>query len=102
VKCALEFTRDKAAYRRWKARPFQVVTGANYGSYSGATPNEKVSYDKLTETTPLSAIESDAMIVVLLLLVALLEYTQHPEKANVDSALPKILVNKSRGWLWPC
>jgi deoxyhypusine synthase len=35
----------------------------SYGSYSGATPNEKITWDKLTETTPMFVVESDATIV---------------------------------------
>lgn len=54
----------------------------SYGSYSGATPNEKITWDKLTETTPMFVIESDATIVVPLLLKALLECQQNPVRAN--------------------
>jgi len=45
----------------------------SYGSYSGATPNEKITWDKLTKDTPMFVIESDATIVVPLILQALLE-----------------------------
>ncbi|MBL8897328.1 MAG: deoxyhypusine synthase family protein [Planctomycetes bacterium] len=54
----------------------------SYGSYSGATPNEKITWDKLTETTPMFVIESDATIVAPLILRALLECKQSPERAN--------------------
>ncbi|HXI56337.1 MAG TPA: deoxyhypusine synthase family protein [Polyangia bacterium] len=54
----------------------------SYGSYSGATPNEKITWDKLTAETPMFVIESDATIVVPLLLRALLECKQHPDVAN--------------------
>jgi deoxyhypusine synthase len=54
----------------------------SYGSYSGATPNEKITWDKLTEDTPMFVIESDATIVVPLLLTALLECRRHPAEAN--------------------
>ncbi|MBL8605361.1 MAG: deoxyhypusine synthase family protein [Myxococcales bacterium] len=54
----------------------------SYGSYSGATPNEKITWDKLTETTPMFVIESDATIVAPLLLRALLECKAHPVEAN--------------------
>lgn len=54
----------------------------SYGSYSGATPNEKITWDKLTEDTPMFVIESDATIVAPLMLRALLECSQAPEKAN--------------------
>ncbi len=54
----------------------------SYGSYSGATPNEKITWDKLTEDTPMFVIESDATIVAPLILSALLECQQHPAAAN--------------------
>ena len=61
----------------------------SYGSYSGATPNEKITWDKLTPETPMFVIESDATIVVPLLLSALLECQADPAKANA-------LIAKSR------
>ncbi len=54
----------------------------SYGSYSGATPNEKITWDKLTQDTPMFVIESDATIVVPLILQALLEAKQNPEAAS--------------------
>ena len=54
----------------------------SYGSYSGATPNEKITWDKLTRDTPMFVIESDATIVVPLLLSALLECQADPARAN--------------------
>lgn len=54
----------------------------SYGSYSGATPNEKITWDKLTEDTPMFVVESDATIVAPLILNALLECKRHPEEAN--------------------
>lgn len=54
----------------------------SYGSYSGATPNEKITWDKLTEETPMFVIESDATIVAPLMLTALLECQRAPEVAN--------------------
>jgi deoxyhypusine synthase len=54
----------------------------SYGSYSGATPNEKITWDKLTAETPMFVIESDATIVAPLMMRALLECKQHPEAAN--------------------
>lgn len=54
----------------------------SYGSYSGATPNEKITWDKLTEDTPMFVVESDATIVAPLMLRALLECKQNPEAAN--------------------
>ena len=45
----------------------------SYGSYSGAVPNEKITWGKLTEETPMFVIESDATIVAPLITAALLE-----------------------------
>ena len=54
----------------------------SYGSYSGATPNEKITWDKLTEKTPMFVVESDATIVAPLMLQALLECKRNPAAAN--------------------
>ena len=54
----------------------------SFGSYSGATPNEKITWDKLTEKTPMFVIESDATIVAPLILAALLECQRNPKEAN--------------------
>jgi deoxyhypusine synthase len=54
----------------------------SYGSYSGATPNEKITWDKLTEDTPMFVIESDATIVAPLILSALLECRRDPAQAR--------------------
>ncbi len=54
----------------------------SYGSYSGATPNEKITWDKLTKDTPMFVIESDATIVAPLMLTALLECKANPTEAN--------------------
>ncbi len=45
----------------------------SYGSYSGATPNEKITWDKLTAETPMFVIESDATIVAPLMFEAILD-----------------------------
>ncbi|HYF05408.1 MAG TPA: deoxyhypusine synthase family protein [Patescibacteria group bacterium] len=45
----------------------------SYGSYSGATPNEKITWDKLTAKTPMFVIESDATIVAPLIFEAVLD-----------------------------
>jgi deoxyhypusine synthase len=58
----------------------------SYGSYSGATPNEKITWDKLTEDTPMFVIESDATIVAPLVFSALLECKAHPAEANAKIA----------------
>jgi deoxyhypusine synthase len=39
----------------------------SYGSYSGATPNEKITWEKLDITTPKFIVESDATIVAPLI-----------------------------------
>lgn len=54
----------------------------SYGSYSGATPNEKITWDKLTKDTPMHVIESDATIVVPIMIQALLEALEYPEEAE--------------------
>lgn len=54
----------------------------SYGSYSGATPNEKITWDKLTKDTPMFVIESDATIIAPLILTALLECKANPKEAN--------------------
>jgi deoxyhypusine synthase len=58
----------------------------SYGSYSGATPNEKITWDKLTQDTPMFVIESDATIVAPLILRALLECRADPAGANARIA----------------
>ncbi|NBC22875.1 MAG: deoxyhypusine synthase [Gammaproteobacteria bacterium] len=45
----------------------------SYGSYSGAVPNEKITWGKLTATTPSYVIESDATIVAPLMFAYILE-----------------------------
>lgn len=45
----------------------------SYGSYSGAVPNEKISWGKLEESTPSFVIESDATIVAPLIFSYVLE-----------------------------
>ena len=45
----------------------------SYGSYSGAVPNEKITWGKLSADTPKFIIESDATIVAPLIFACLLE-----------------------------
>ncbi|MFU8817960.1 MAG: deoxyhypusine synthase family protein [Pseudomonadales bacterium] len=45
----------------------------SYGSYSGAVPNEKITWGKLSATTPSYVIESDATIVAPLIFAYVLE-----------------------------
>jgi len=63
----------------------------SYGSYSGATPNEKITWDKLIKETPMFVIESDATIVAPLMLTALLECKRDPLGANalIADRMPK-------------
>ncbi len=68
----------------------------SYGSYSGATPNEKITWDKLTEATPMFVIESDATIVVPLLLSALLECRQDPKAADAVIKASRAATKKTR------
>ncbi|MFV9505748.1 MAG: deoxyhypusine synthase family protein [Oscillochloridaceae bacterium umkhey_bin13] len=46
----------------------------SYGSYSGAVPNEKITWGKLAVDTPKFVIESDATIVAPLMFALLLEW----------------------------
>lgn len=46
----------------------------SYGSYSGAVPNEKITWGKLGKETPKFIIESDATIVAPLLFACLLDW----------------------------
>ena len=52
----------------------------SYGSYAGATPNEKITWDKLTKHTPMFVIESDATIVAPLMFEAILDRYTIEEK----------------------
>jgi deoxyhypusine synthase len=68
----------------------------SYGSYSGATPNEKITWDKLTEDTPMFVIESDATIVVPLMLSALLECRRDPKAADALIKASRAATKKAR------
>ncbi len=46
----------------------------SYGSYSGAVPNEKITWGKLSEQTPRFIIESDATIVAPLIFAYVLDW----------------------------
>jgi deoxyhypusine synthase len=46
----------------------------SYGSYSGAVPNEKITWGKLSKETPKFMIESDATIVAPLIFGYVLGY----------------------------
>jgi deoxyhypusine synthase len=49
----------------------------SYGSYSGAVPNEKITWGKLAKDTPRFVIESDATIVAPLMFAFVLEHLGH-------------------------
>ncbi|MBT3772016.1 MAG: deoxyhypusine synthase [Euryarchaeota archaeon] len=55
----------------WFAQISEATT--SYGGYSGAPPNEKISWGKLSIDTPRFMIESDATIVLPLLFTAIIE-----------------------------
>lgn len=63
----------------WKDVPFwnyfcQISDSTtSYGSYSGAIPNEKITWGKIQKSTPRFVIESDATIVAPLIFTYLLE-----------------------------
>jgi len=46
----------------------------SYGSYSGAVPNEKITWGKLETTTPRFVIESDATIVAPLVFAYVMDW----------------------------
>jgi len=52
---------------------FILNSTTSYGSYSGAVPNEKITWGKLDIHTPKFIIESDATIVVPLIFAYLLD-----------------------------
>ncbi len=61
----------------------------SFGSYSGATPNEKISWGKLDIDTPTFMIESDATIVAPLIFTYVLEKKggKHGAKLAFDETL---------------
>ncbi len=54
----------------------------SFGSYSGAVPNEKITWGKLEKNTPRFVIESDATIVAPLIFSYILESQQIEEEAK--------------------
>ena len=63
----------------------------SYGSYSGATPSEKITWGKLSEETPSYIIESDATIVAPLIFQYVLEKTKkfmESENENTEIGIP--------------
>jgi len=56
------------------------------GSYSGATPNEKITWGKLSPTTPSYIIESDATIVAPLIFQYILEGSKKKQAALAQTS----------------
>ena len=63
----------------------------SYGSYSGAVPNEKISWGKLDIDTPRFVIESDATIVAPLIFAYVLDDQLTPMTATASTEKPKTL-----------
>jgi deoxyhypusine synthase len=59
-----------------------VKSGIEYMAELYDQYREKITWDKLTERTPMFVIESEATIFAPLLLAALLECKEHPREAN--------------------
>ena len=64
---------DEPDTRRWAY--FAQISDADtsYGGYSGAVPNEKITWNKLTADSPKFMIHSDASIVAPLIFAYVLE-----------------------------
>ncbi len=58
----------------------------SYGFYSGAVPNEKITWGKLEETTPRFVIESDATIIAPLIFQYVLENATLPASATREKS----------------
>jgi deoxyhypusine synthase len=68
--CVVPFLKQDCGLKntKWWAYFCQVSDAVtSYGGYSGATPDEKITWDKLGPKTPKFVIESDASIVVPLI-----------------------------------
>lgn len=73
--CVVPFLKQDCGLKntKWWAYFCQISDAVtSYGGYSGATPNEKITWDKLGPKTPKFVIESDASIVVPLIFDQLL------------------------------
>jgi len=73
--CVVPFLKQDCGLKntKWWAYFCQVSDAiTSYGGYSGATPNEKITWDKLGPKTPKFVIESDASIVVPLIFDSIL------------------------------
>ena len=79
---SLKYDMEMADVKPWSYFCQISDSTTSYGSYSGATPNEKITWDKLTQDTPMFVVESDATIVAPLMITALLEAKRNPSAAN--------------------
>lgn len=73
--CVVPFLKQDCGLKntKWWAYFCQISDAVtSYGGYSGATPDEKITWDKLGPRTPKYVIESDASIVVPLIFDSLL------------------------------
>lgn len=73
--CVVPFLKQDCGLKntKWWAYFCQISDAVtSYGGYSGATPDEKITWDKLGPKTPKFVIESDASIVVPLIFDSLL------------------------------
>ncbi len=61
----------------------------SYGSYSGAVPNEKITWGKITPETPRFVIESDASIVAPLVFQYVLDSGAHVQERELVSGKSK-------------
>jgi deoxyhypusine synthase len=69
----LEQDLQKAGIPRWGYFCQISDSTTSYGSYSGAVPNEKITWGKLSADTPKFIIESDATIVAPLIFASVLD-----------------------------
>jgi deoxyhypusine synthase len=67
-----DLERDNVPYWSYFCQISDSTT--SYGSYSGAVPNEKITWGKLSIETPKYIIESDATIVAPLIFAYILEW----------------------------
>ena len=69
----LEQDLDQVNIKKWSYFCQISDSTTSYGSYSGAVPNEKITWGKLDIDTPKFIIESDATIVVPLVFAYVLD-----------------------------
>ena len=68
----LEQDVQRKKVRKWEYFCQISDSTTSYGSYSGAVPNEKITWGKLEANTPKQIIESDATIVAPLIFARVL------------------------------